>query len=82
MWRCRARLPNVLASFLKYLSSSVGRRLSLREGDILKEVNDSVFALNFLVTGGIGCSSVKSEVLHVVHRTCITCISSSPLCDS
>ena len=32
--------------------SSVGRRLSPRERAIIREVNETVFALNFLETGG------------------------------
>ena len=47
-WRDAAVLPNVLGSLLKCLndSSSVGRRLSPRDGAIIREVNDIVFADN------------------------------------
>ena len=37
--------------------SSVGRRQSPRDRAIIREVNETVFALNFLETGGIGCLS-------------------------
>ena len=50
-WRCGARLPNVLVSFLKYLTTArpfvVGSLL------VTREVNETVFALDFFQTGGI-----------------------------
>ena len=33
--------------------SQVGRRLSPRDGAIIRELNETVFAMNFLETGGI-----------------------------
>ena len=67
VWRCRARLPNVLVSFLKYLTTArpfvVG---SPGEWAIIREVNETVFALRLLETGGTGCSlsCEKGGVLH------------------
>ena len=52
MWRCRARMPKVLVSFLKFLMadcSCAGCKRSPRDRAILKEMNESVFALNFTV---------------------------------
>ena len=46
MWRCCARLPNVSCLFLKFFDdcSSGGRRLSLRNTAIIRELNETVFA--------------------------------------
>ena len=53
VWRCRARLPKVLVSFLNVFDdcSSVRRGLSPREKAIFREVIETVFSLNFLETG-------------------------------
>ena len=58
VWRCRARLPDVLGSFLEVFDdcSHVGCRLSPSGVAIIRELNETVFPLNFLETGGIGCS--------------------------
>ena len=47
-------LPEVFDDY-----SYVCRRLSLRERAIIKEVKETVFALNFLETGSVGCSCEK-----------------------
>ena len=83
VWRCRARRPNVLLSFLKCsMTAHTECKLSPRDRAIIRELNETVFAFQFLETGGIGwLNHVKSEVLHLVHRPGITCTSPSPLCD-
>ena len=43
-------------------SSYVGRRLSPRDRAIIREVNETVFTLNFLKTAGIGCSESCEKV--------------------
>ena len=69
MWRCRARLPNVLVSFLEVFDdcSSVSRRLSPRVRAIIREVNETVLVLNFLETVGIvgseSCGRVGYSIL-------------------
>ena len=69
MWRSRARLPDVLSSFLRFLHncSCVGRKLSSRVRALIRELNETVFALNFLETGGIGrsesCEKVEFSIL-------------------
>ena len=64
VWRCRARLPNVLGSFLKFDDwSYVGCRLSPRDRAIIREVNETAFSVNFLETGGIGCSESCDKVV-------------------
>ena len=70
MWRCRARLPNVLGSFLKFDDwSYVGCRLSPRDRAIITEVNETAFSVNFLETGGIGCSeSCEKVVCHLGYN--------------
>ena len=53
MWRHRARLPYVPGSFLKLLTT--GRKLSLRVRAIIRELNETVFALIFFrETGSVG----------------------------
>ena len=42
--------------------SHVGRRLSPRDGPIIREMNESVFALDFLETGGVGLSESCEKV--------------------
>ena len=48
VWRCCARVPDVLGSFLKFLT-----KLSLRVRAIISALNETVFALIFLETGGV-----------------------------
>ena len=69
-------LPEVLDD-----CSALSRRLSSREKAIIREMTETVLALNFLETGGIvGIESrEKVRVLHMVRRLGITCTSSSPL---
>ena len=58
-------LPNVLGSFLIFFVddfSCVRRRLSPRYRAIIMELNESVFALNFLETGGLGLSEPCEKV--------------------
>ena len=43
-----------------------GRRLSLRDWKIIREVNESVFAWNFLETGGIGHSESCGKVVYSI----------------
>ena len=71
VWRCHARLPTVLACFLKFSDdcSHVGRRLSPRDGSIIREMNESVFALNLLKTGGIGLSESCEQVEYSILST-------------
>ena len=60
--------------------SSASRRLSLLRTAIIREVNETVFALNFLETGGIVGS--ESHVKKLFTPYCrLTCTSSSPSCD-
>ena len=46
-----------------------GRRLSPLDRAIIREMNESAFALNVMETGGIGLSEScwKVEVLHLLH---------------
>ena len=59
--------------------SWAGCKLSPRDRAIIRELNQTALAQNFLETGGIGRyeSCEKSGVLHLVH---ITYTSPSPLC--
>ena len=68
MWRCRLRLPNVLVFFLKYLMTArpFVVWLSLRERDIFREVNESVLALKFTETGGVGLSESCEKVRYSI----------------
>ena len=47
VWRCRARLPNVLGLFLKFFDdcSYAGHRLSRRDRAIIRELSEIVFGL-------------------------------------
>ena len=69
MWRCRARLPCVLGSFLEFSTTALvlGAGSLLVKGPSSGEMNETVFAMNFLEKGCIGQSESceKSEVLHV-----------------
>ena len=63
--------------------SCVGRGLSSHNRAIIRELNETVFAINFLETGVIGCSGSfeKVGVLHLVHRPVITSTSLCLFCD-
>ena len=72
-WRCRARLPNVLGLPAVFDDcSSASRRLTLREMAIIREFNETVFALNFLEMGGIvgseSCKKVRYSILSTGQR--------------
>ena len=67
VWRCRARPPNVLGSFLKFLMTArmlVASSLP-RDMGIIRELNETVFALNFLKTRGIGRSETCERVVEM-----------------
>ena len=49
--------------------SNVGCKLSPRDRAIIKEMNESVFALNLLETGGIGCSESCEKVDYSILST-------------
>ena len=71
VWRCHARLPNVLGSFLKFFDdwSHVGRRLSPRGRTSIRKMNESVFDLNLVWTGGIGLSESCEKVVYSILST-------------
>ena len=60
VWRCHARVPYVLGSCLKFL-------MTPRDRALIKEMNESGFALNYLETGGISlpesCEKVECSIL-------------------
>ena len=71
VWRCRCAsakrsrlLPEVFDD-----CSSVRRGLALRDRAIIREVNETLFALNFLETGGVGCSEVCEKVEYSIRST-------------
>ena len=47
--------------------SYVGRRLSPRDGTTIRKMNESVFAVNVLETGGIGLSAKRLGCSNLVH---------------
>ena len=75
--RCRARLPLPRASAKRSLlppkvlddCSYVGRKLSPHDRAIIREVNESVFALNFLDTGCRGLSESCEKVGYSILST-------------
>ena len=71
MWRCHARLPNVLGSSVAF--SMTARALVagflLVIGQSSGRWNDSVSALNFLKTGGIGHSEWSEKVEYSILST-------------
>ena len=67
VWRCRAQLPNVLGSFLKF--SAITRLFvagSLRDRVIIREMNESVFVLNIWETGAFGLSKSCEKVVYPI----------------
>ena len=57
--------------------SRAGFKLSLRERAIIREMNETIFAVNFLETGGVGCSESCEEV---GYSTLSTGLASLSLC--
>ena len=58
VWRCRARLPDVLGSFLKFLTTALvlvaSQALSSpRDRALIRELNETVLALTFLESGSV-----------------------------
>ena len=83
--RCHACLPDVLGSVLKFFDdcSYAGRRLSPRDRAIIRELNETVFADNFLETRGTvfseSCEKVGYSILS--SDPVITSTSPSSFCD-
>ena len=67
MWCCHARTATPSRVFPEVFDdcSVVGRKLSLCDRAIIGELNETVFALNFWETGGIGYSGSREMVPHL-----------------
>ena len=72
-WRswCGAAVPNVLVSFLRCLTTArmLDASSLLVIGRIIKELNETVFALNFLETGSTDCSESCEKVAYSISST-------------